>query len=190
MATIAAFQKAFPAKRKDVGLVLKTKNLSATGEHEAVKLLRETVAADPRIIWLEANITRAELEGLLSLCDCYVSLHRAEGFGLTIAETMLLGKPTIVTNYSGNTDFCHSDNSCLVDYTLVPVNPGEYPMSEGQKWANPDVEHAAAYMQKLVSDPYYARQVGQAAAAYIAEQHSISALGRRMKERIAELDRN
>ena len=76
---------------------------------------------DDRIILFEESLTRKELLHLMDCCDVYISLHRSEGQGLTILEAMELGKPTIITAYSGNIDFTHINNSCLVPYTLIPV---------------------------------------------------------------------
>jgi glycosyltransferase involved in cell wall biosynthesis len=64
---------------------------------------------------------REETQGLLACSDLYLSLHRSEGFGLTIAEAMLMNVPVMVTNWSGNTGFCTPDNSFLIDYKRVPV---------------------------------------------------------------------
>jgi glycosyltransferase involved in cell wall biosynthesis len=85
-------------------------------------------------------------------CDCFVSLHRAEGFGRGIAEAMMLGKPTIVTGYSGNMDFTTPGTSALVDHRLRPLGSDEYPFGAGQSWAEPDVSHAAWCMRRMVSD--------------------------------------
>ena len=89
---------------------------------------------------------------LQASCDCYVSLHRSEGLGLGMAECMLLGKPVVATAYSGNLAFMDADNSCLVDYSLIPVREGEYPAWQDQHWAEPDIEQAAAYLRRLADD--------------------------------------
>ena len=64
----------------------------------------------------------------MSSCDAYVSLHRSEGIGLTIAEAMGLGKPVIATGWSGNTDFMDVSNAFPVGYRLVEIeeNVGPY----------------------------------------------------------------
>ena len=84
----------------------------------------------------------------MDACDAYVSLHRSEGLGLRMAEFMLLGKPVIATNYSGNVDFMNTSNSLLVDYDLVPV--GTLPPYDSEhRWAEPSLEHAALLMRRL-----------------------------------------
>ena len=82
------------------------------------------VAAHPDVHLIEQRLSPAERDGLMNAADCYVSLHRAEGFGYTLAEAMWLGKPVIATGYSGNLDYMNPDNSYLVDHRLVADRPG------------------------------------------------------------------
>ena len=83
------------------------------------------------------------LAALFAAADSYVSLHRAEGFGLTLAESMVLGKPVVATGYSSNVDFMTSNNSYLVDYTLTEVGPEAEHYPANGIWAEPSTEHAA-----------------------------------------------
>jgi hypothetical protein len=118
------------------------------------------------------------------VCDCYVSLHRAEGFGFGPAEAMCLGKPVIATGYSGNLDFMTPENSLLVDYRLVPIGAGADPYPADARWAEPDVAHAASLMRGLFDDPERARRLGATAAADIRRTHSPSAAGQIMRRRL------
>jgi glycosyltransferase involved in cell wall biosynthesis len=118
------------------------------------------------------------MRGLIRSSDCYISLHRAEGLGLGLAEAMYLGKPTIATGYSGNTEFMNSTNSMLVPYTLVPVPNGAYPNGADQMWAEPDIEVAAEKMQKMASDSALRDELGHSAAVYMREQHSYIKVGK------------
>ena len=100
----------------------------------------------------------------MAACDCYVSLHRAEGFGLTMAEAMAIGKPVIATGYSGNVDFMNAENSYLVDYEIGRVGPEcEIYPPEGE-WAEPSVEHAAELMRHVYENPQEARGSARARA--------------------------
>jgi len=126
--------------------------------------------------------------GLQSLCDAYVSLHRAEGLGLGMAECMALGKPVIGTAYSGNLEFMNRENSCLVDYSLIPVKPEDYAYYEGGwMWADPDLDDAARYMRKLVNDPEYRQRIASRAAADIAAHYSQEVMGRAISKRLSVL---
>ncbi|MEP6941979.1 MAG: glycosyltransferase [Betaproteobacteria bacterium] len=149
---IRAFKRAFADGRHDAGLVVKAIN----GANQPAKLrqMRELIGDDPRIVIVDRFLTRDQVFGLQSVVDAYVSLHRAEGLGLGLAESMYLGKPVVGTAYSGNLEFMNEDNSCLVGYTLVPVAKGEYLYDDERfRWAEPDEEHAASWMRRLVDDP-------------------------------------
>ena len=127
---------------------------------------------------------------LHAVCDAYVSLHRSEGFGLNIAEAMLLGKPVVATAWSGNADFMHTGNSCPVNYTLVRLDRDFGPYRQGNRWADPDLDHAASYMRRLVDDDAFRRQIGACATATIAADYSYEAIGRRYLRRLAVIDRH
>jgi glycosyltransferase involved in cell wall biosynthesis len=184
-ATIKAFKRAFPRGDEPAGLVVKVMNLDplVPNWHR----LKNLADGDDRIHFITGTLSRPTLMGLVSICDAYVSLHRAEGFGRGPAEAMLLGKPTIVTAFSGNLDFTKPHNSCLVDYKLVDVQSHEYHFGEGQQWADADVDHAADYMQKLTRDEGFAKRLGRAARDQILAHHSARAAGERYCARLGEL---
>ena len=159
-AVVHAFQQAFPNKRDDVHLVLKSSNGHMYPEQ--MRELLALVVGDARIQLRDEVIDKMHVRALQRCCDVYVSLHRAKGFGLGLAECMSLGKPVIATRWSGNMEFMTESNSVLVPYDLVPV-AGRYPESEGAQWAEPKVARAADAMRRLADDPEYARAIGEAA---------------------------
>ncbi|MEL6271125.1 MAG: glycosyltransferase, partial [Chloroflexota bacterium] len=114
---IEAFKRAFlpHEQRRRVRLVMKVNNLAKYPEHnhEIMSLMDEING-----VLITDYLDRPVLNALIGLCDVYVSLHRSEGYGLTMKEAMVLGKPVIATAYSGNMDFMHPDNSYLVPYEL------------------------------------------------------------------------
>lgn len=171
---IKAFMQAFP-EPGTARLVIKSINGNLQRrDRELVRYLATQRPDD--IVLIERYLSREELDGLMWRADCYASLHRAEGFGLTMAETMAMGKPVIGTGYSGNLAFMDSDNSMLVDYevTDVPASAGPYP--EGAKWAEPDVEHAAELMRSVYEDQERAAELGARAKSQIAARCSPEAL--------------
>ena len=93
---------------------------------------------------------KPDVLALYRCCDCYVSLHRGEGFGRSIMESMALGLHVIVTGYSGNMDYASYDHVSRVDYRLMPLKAGEYFFAGQQSWADPDITHAATIMRQLV----------------------------------------
>ncbi len=182
---IAAFRRAFADGRRDVRLVIKTTNGGRFPE--ALRKLIATAGGDDRIEVRDGFLDRKGMWALQACCDCYVSLHRSEGLGLGMAECMLLGKPVVATAYSGNLAFMDENNSCLVGYTLIPVEEGEYPAWQGQHWADPDVDQAAAHLKRLADDPAYARQLGERARVSVRERLSSAASLAAIEGRLAAI---
>lgn len=123
-AAVKAFRKAFNTTDNTVGLVLKTMN-SDPRNPQWLNFRREC-AKDSRITVIDKTMERGEVLGLIKSCDAYISLHRAEGLGRTIAEAMLFGKPVISTDFSGSVDFVNSDSGFPVRWKRKPVKHGEY----------------------------------------------------------------
>lgn len=119
--------------RESVGLVIKTHKPSR--KNAEWDRLKQLATEDDRIHIIEQTLSRPDLLALYACCDCYLSLHRAEGYGRGIAEAILLGLEVVATNYSGNVDFCHPPQCQLVDCELIPVEPGQYIEGQGMKWA-------------------------------------------------------
>ncbi|GJL77321.1 MAG: hypothetical protein NPINA01_03100 [Nitrospinaceae bacterium] len=185
-ACIQAFTKAFPRGDEAVTLVIK----SMDGPLYPLEFdrLAEEAKKDPRIILIDAAYRAEEITGLMQNCDCFISLHRSEGIGLSLAQSMLLGKPVIATGYSGNTDFMHDDNSCLVKYGLIAVEEKEYPFGKGQVWADPDVDHAAWYMRRLVEDEEYRKTIAMSGQATIRTHHNCLVIGKAYEDRLKALN--
>jgi glycosyltransferase involved in cell wall biosynthesis len=184
LAAVEAFSRAF-APGEGPSLVLKCIN----AEHDPANHERMLAAAreHPDIHVLDRYLTPSDKDTLMATCDCYVSLHRSEGFGLTMAEAMYLGKPVIATGYSGNLDFMTSENGLLVDYRLVPIGPGVPPYPADGEWADPDLGHAASLMRLVFDDPSAAAALGVRAAEDIRRTHSPAATGERMNDRLEHL---
>ena len=107
------------------------------GDQHAAELKRLRAAAGARanVHVRDGYVTREEHQALVAACDAFVSLHRAEGYGLHLAEAMAHGKPVVATGYSGNLEFMDDTNSRLVPFTLVPIPDGCEPYPAGARWA-------------------------------------------------------
>jgi len=186
LATVAAFRKAFGGS-KEVQLAIK----ASWGAADPENFARLQQACDEAgCVLIDGVISREESYGLLNACDAYVSLHRSEGFGLTMAEAMFFGKPVIATGYSGNLDFMSADNSILIPYEMTPLTQDHAVYRKGSLWANPSVEAAAEAMRRVVEQPALARALGERALGDVTETLSLEAYGRRMRKRLSELTRN
>ena len=149
---IQAFQKAFPNEgTEEVGLVLKV-NHPKTWCFDWMKI-RHFASRDPRIHIIEQSMRRSSVLALYNTFDCFVSLHRSEGFGRGIAEAILLKKQVITTGFSGNMDFCNESRVALVRSKIKTIKKNEYFWSEGQQWAEPDIEHAVELMRDIRIHP-------------------------------------
>jgi glycosyltransferase involved in cell wall biosynthesis len=169
---VTAFQRAFPG-RDDVRLVIKATNGNLN--HAAVERLRYAIGDDSRIELLERYLSVDELNDLYAHSDAYVSLHRSEGFGLTVAEAMVRGMPVIATDYSSTTEFFDSDVGWPIPYELTEVGPGWHPYQADAVWADPDLDEAAKAMRTVADDPAEAAKRGAAAREHILRTRSVDA---------------
>lgn len=148
-AAVKAFSKAFEESDDSVGLILKVMNANPQNP-EWIRFLEEC-SHDRRITVLQRTMERGEVLGLIQSCDAYLSLHRAEGFGRTLAEAMLFGHSVISTDFSGNADFVREGIGYPVKWSKTPTKPGDYPFvkdADAAWWAEPDIESAILQMKK------------------------------------------
>lgn len=193
-AVIRAFQKAFPTEgREEVGLVIKVTTPAAdmdnltfldrvslfASKYRAWNAVKRLADDDPRIHIIERSMRKPQVMALYRACDCFVSLHRAEGFGRCLAEALLLKLQLIATSYSGNMDYCAEPRVGLVRHHLRPLRSDEYFWSHGQSWAEPDVDHAAELMRDIRKNP---RETGDVVADF-----SPAVVGRRYAKRLREI---
>lgn len=184
-AVIEAFKLAFDKNDSRVGLVLKVNN--ADFRPTELAELKRMIAERSNMYLIEKVLSRSEVNALLQCTDSYVSLHRAEGFGLGLAEAMYLGKPVIATNWSGNTEFMDASNSCPVSFQLVNIGQDWGPYKSHQIWAEPNVRHAADYMQRLVSDKPWRESIAANGMRTIHNEFSPAVIGQKIRNRLKEL---
>jgi Glycosyl transferases group 1 len=148
---ITAFKSAFNGN-KNVYLALKAN--SGKNSKEKQELLEEIIDY-PNIILIDKQWERREILGLIHTSNLYASLHRSEGFGLTLAEALLLGVPTMTTAWSGNMDFCTEDNSFMISYKPITVT-SNHPEFQGLKnatWADADIEQTTDLLREIADKP-------------------------------------
>ncbi len=180
-AVLDAWRRAF-ANRDDTGVVIKVQNrMDNPADWER---LRNEVAALPNAILLSETMKRAEVYELQAACDCFVSLHRSEGFGLSVAECMYLGKPVIATDWSATAEYVGAANGCPVNYSLAKLEKTIGPYARGQTWADPDVDHAAWWMKKLADDPALCATLGARARETIEARFAPQVIGQLYRRRL------
>jgi glycosyltransferase involved in cell wall biosynthesis len=186
MGAIKAFKRAFSQNDPDVGLVIKVNN--AQDHPLGMREIKEELAGYTNIYYIDDILGRDSLNALINLIDAYVSLHRAEGFGLVPAEAMVLGKPVVMTEWSGNLELMTPDNSCGVNYELKQLERDYGPYKKGQVWAEPDIDHAAHYMKKLYQNPSYYNQTSCKAQKFIRDKFSPKNIGEKIITRLQALE--
>jgi glycosyltransferase involved in cell wall biosynthesis len=183
---VDAFCRAFPLN-SGPRLVIKTIN----GDKRILEMekLRYAIRKRPDIILMDGYLPAVENATLTALADCYVSLHRSEGFGLTMAEAMALGKPVIATNYSGNREFMTPENSYLVPARHCEVGPEREPYPANSRWSEPDVLAAVGILRHIYETPGEARAKGRRAAEDVRSLHSPAAAGKIISDRLGTIRR-
>jgi glycosyltransferase involved in cell wall biosynthesis len=184
LGAVHAFKLAFSPDHSDVGLVIKINN----PQEKDLRLLRSELTDYAKNIYLLPEILdKIQVNSLIACADVYVSLHRAEGFGLVPAEAMLLGTPVVATNWSANTEFMNDGVACMVDFSFVQIqtNAGSY--KKGERWADPDVGQAAGFMRRLYEDPVFYKEKSEKAKAFIADKLSAQQAAELIRRRVREI---
>jgi glycosyltransferase involved in cell wall biosynthesis len=183
-AVVQAFLKAFSPEDRHVGLVLKLNYHENYKEH--VDELREILSPYPHIYCIDKYLTDDEMRTLIHLSDTVVSLHRSEGFGNLPLGAMALGTSVISTAWSGNMEYMNHMNTALVGYNMIPVD-GQYcgsTMGDGLMWADPDIDEAAEYMRRMVSDKSW-REKLIANGKYTADEcYNAATVGKIIRNRL------
>jgi hypothetical protein len=167
---------------RDVQLVLKVKNGERAAEEWAA-----TIANDPQVKVIATPLDTLGVRSLMNACDCFVSLHRAEGFGRGLAEAMALGRLVMGTGWSGNLDFMTGRNSLLVNHRLTRLKRDEYPHWMGQSWADPDVDHAWSLLRPVLDDPARGQAIARQGQADVLLSHGNRAVGLRIFARLEQI---
>ena len=158
LGAIQAFRLAF-GDRDDVMLVVKAGNVSEAPD--ILSRIENEIGDSKNIRLMFDKLSQEDHAALISCADVIISLHRSEGFGLVLAEAMMMGKPVIATAYSGNMDFMDSESAILISYKLVPINdPQGVYGGKYHYWSEPDIDEAAEWLVRLAEDYDLRRSLG------------------------------
>lgn len=175
-ACVEAFQRAFPSNNEPVGLVIKA--MRVVDNHPTWREIVSKTLEDERIILITSTVSKGAVLDLYRSCDCFLSLHRSEGFGRGMAEAMMLGKPVVATGFSGNTDFTTTETAGLVNFVMRRLQSCEYSFGDHSEWAEPDLEHAAWWMREIVQNRKFRRRMAIAGQNYVKCKYSPDIIGR------------
>ena len=148
---------------------------SINGHHQKAELakLRYLAADRADVVIQDGYVSAGLVQAQIELSDCFVSLHRSEGYGLNIAAAMAAGKPAIATGYSGNMTFTSPDYPFLVPYELESVGDNAHPYDPKARWAQPDLTAAANLMRSVFDDYAQASQHAEHEKLLIKNNHSL-----------------
>lgn len=193
LAVLDAFRRAFPTGDENVGLIIKTtgapeRDPGIAADLASVAQVKAELAGaaqlDARILLFNRTLQRGEMLSLIKQSDCYVSLHRSEGFGLGMAEAMAFGNAVIGTDFSGSRDFLSEETGFPIPCTLRPVRSDEYFGGDQQVWAEPDKEASILAMRRVYFDRETARKRGLSAAAFIAAHYGSKPVALTVEDRL------
>ncbi len=179
-AAIRVFKKAFWDSPDDVFLLVKEKNPSGAD----AKHLTELLGSTKNVVRIEGKLSYEETEKILASVDALISLHRAEGFGLPIAEVMQYGGVVLSTDYSATKEFVNENNGCPIKCRLVRTKKDYGLYRAGTIWADPDENDAAIKLRALYDDPSLRKKLGECAEISIREQLSTEKIGKRIAARV------
>jgi glycosyltransferase involved in cell wall biosynthesis len=178
-----AYRRAFsPAD----GATLVLKSVNGHACIADLERLRAAAGDRPDVVIDDRYVPAAHITAMIERCDVYASLHRAEGFGLTIAHAMAAGRPVVATGWSGNVDFLDATCGLPVPYDLASVGPGADPYPAGATWAEPDLDAAASSLRSLFDDRALGEQLGEAARRRIADHHGLDPAAAFLRERFRQ----
>jgi glycosyltransferase involved in cell wall biosynthesis len=180
-AVIEAFRRSGLVSR-GATLVIKVHNADSNPEDFAA--LKEAVIDLSGTVIISDTLSRSDVYALEAACDCFVSLHRSEGFGFAVAECMYLGKPVIATDWSATSEYLDRHNGFPVRYALVRLTENHGPYTKGSLWAEPDIGHASELMAKAMTDHELSSWLGAAARRTIEEKFSPAVIGARYQRRL------
>lgn len=184
LAAVRAFRRAFGDDPGKLLLIKTSQQDHAPEDHR--KLVAEVGAAGNMRL-CDDYLSRAEIDALMTSCDAYLSLHRSEGFGLTVAEAMACGKPVVSTTYSGPRDFFDQNNGYPVRYELVTLTKDEGPYPAGSTWADPDESDAADQLRRLYGNPEERERLARRARRDLEQHYSFEAVGKQLSRRVEEI---
>jgi glycosyltransferase involved in cell wall biosynthesis len=185
-ALIRAFRAAGLAK-SGWQLVLKTKHVfDLPGEG---KRLLDLVGTGGDVVVIDQPLSARELAILFETCDVYASSHSSEGFGLTIAEAMEMGKVVVATDFGGSRDFLDATCGFPVRADIVALEDSYGPYLKGSTWGRVDEDDLARALNSAAAavTSGEALRIGAAARARIRERLSAAAVAAAMEASLARL---
>jgi 2-polyprenyl-3-methyl-5-hydroxy-6-metoxy-1,4-benzoquinol methylase/glycosyltransferase involved in cell wall biosynthesis len=184
--SMRAFLKSFRA-RDAVVLVVKSNPGAARTAAELLARLRGETGSDARVSLRCEAWDDAAIAALHSRGNCYVSLHRGEGWCYPLFDAACRGTPVVATNYSGPEEFLDPERHRLVRYKLTPVQQRYVFYHSRMQWAEPDLDHACEQMRWVYENGTSAKRLAGEAVARLEQRYSLEAVGCAARARLLDL---
>ncbi|MCH8621923.1 glycosyltransferase [Undibacterium sp. TS12] len=185
-ALLAAYGQAF-RDRDDVSLVIKTFPNPHNDVEQQLARLQAADADFPHVQIIMDDYDQAQMRALYEACHAVVAPSRGEGFGLPVAEAMLLKLPVIATAWSGQMDFCDDSKVWLCDYRFAKST--SHFSATHSAWADPDIDHLALLMKEVHgSTPEVITARTAKAYRFISENYAWTNVADRSMQAIAALE--
>jgi len=185
---INAFKLAFE-ENQNLFLIVKTRNFDE--DVDAVEALESAIANHDGILWIDGSLPKDNLAYLFEKADCFISLHKSEGFGLAMAQAMMAGKPCIASAWSANLDYMDEECALLVPCQKVPVDDEDLIATcKEAYWGEPDIKVATAHMLEISKNEELYETIVKQAKLRITPYCDPNKLGRRMIELLTKPDSN
>lgn len=182
---IKVFRETFDQDDNNAFLTIKTSR-SAKFPSEKEQILKE-IGESKKIKIVEKIFDKNALNYIISNCDSYISLHRSEGFGLTMAEAMYFKKPVIATGYSGNLEFMNADNSFLVEGEKISYGSDDLNYNSNTIWSEPSLKEAGEYLKTVYEGSDDVQEKAEKGQQTIVSNLSLKRVGGLIKKRSEEL---
>jgi len=194
LGAIRAFKRAFPAhipeSKEAAVMIIKTSN-SRYVMDDLHQMLRE-IDNDDRFIHVDHVLKDEALHLLKTSVDCYVSLHRSEGYGLNLLEQILAGRIVVSSAYSGSEQFMiplYADTApeLRIPVTLTHIFRPFGPYTTEMMWGEPDIFAAAIALRRVHVYRHYYREVALSIRERAVSIMSPLVLGRNIRSRLEDI---
>ena len=147
---IVAFRNA--CRRLPPGSSARLRIKCHAGTPAAVLDSLRAAAGDAPIEIIAQTLDEAGMDALWQGCDCLLSLHRSEGFGLPVAEALSRAIPVIATRQGGILDFADDAGCFLASGPAATAGPKSAAYPEWTGWIEPDLAMATNHIVDVVRD--------------------------------------
>ena len=150
MGGLKIFTEAFPKPDEKVELIIKLSEVAA--DKTAFLELNNMLKDRPDIHLITDSLAYEDMISLIESCDLFLSPHRSEGFGLMLAEAIILGKTVLATAWSGNMEFMSGVPKAHLPFKLIPVEDAAnvYAGASDQLWADVDIIESGKILKATV----------------------------------------